>query len=484
MIERIRDALQRVGSKAQEKLRFFTTYATTWNDAVWPRITFRRLVDDGYGKHAIVFACVQLYVRVMKEAPLLVYQEDDVGEKTADARHPARRVLRRPNRHMSEREFWSYVVTYAAVGGLVCIWKERNRRGEVVGLWPLHRGQIGPIPSETGWLRGWSFDPGDGRPVFIPPEDVIPWRWAIDPNNPLDALPVLFAIARAVDTGAEAMRYVFAFLKNDASPRTALVAKGLLPEKVKAAMLEQFRQQYGGDNRGMPMILEGQEASLERIGSNLNELASEALHGVPDAWITAAYGVPAVLIGTSGGLQRAIQGAPSEMAAYFVESVAVPMWADIADAFTVHLLWQDFGGEDSGLIMAFDLTQVRALQEDVTAKRRSTLEGLRMRLLTVNEARIEDGRDPVPGGDVFLQPAGMAEIPLGGSTALTPSAPLQQEDEPPDDEPGAKALPLPREVEIDEDDIEDAIRLWDTMMADRHPELVGILDARSTNKRR
>lgn len=572
MIERIRGAMTGLRAKAQAQLRWFTSYTSTWLDATWPRIDFRRLVDDGYGKHAIVFACVQLYVRVMREPPLRVFDEDDEGERTPDLKHDLQALLRQPNAHMGEREFWAYWITYAAVGGLVCTWIERDRAGRPVGLWPMHRGQVSPIPSSDGWLAGWSFDARDGsKPVFLPVEDVIPWRWAVDPNNPLDAMPVLYAVARAVDTGAEAMRYIYALLRNDAVPRTALVAKGLIPPEVKKAMLEQFREQYGGDNRGMPMILEGEEASLERIGSSVQELGADALHSVPDAWITAGFGVPAVLIGTSGGLQRAIQGAPKEMAAYFVESVAVPMWADIADTFTRHLLWREYGGQNTGKVLAFDLSKVRALQEDKAATRRSILDGLRMRLLTVNEARLEDGKDTVAGGDVFLQPSGFSEVPLeakaekGGASievgkvttlsdmqvatygkppieavrALavetmgltaeaaaaifpdvveepppepTPALPgpvppfaqdhggdMPQPDtedtttppEPPADgtptqdatapteplPPGAKALPLPSEVVIDESAIEDATRDWDRWAAKYAPDLVGMMNA-------
>jgi hypothetical protein len=102
MIERIRGAMTGLRAKAQAQLRWFTSYTSTWLDATWPRIDFRRLVDDGYGKHAIVFACVQLYVRVMREPPLRVFDEDDEGERTPDLTHDVQALLRQPNAHMGE----------------------------------------------------------------------------------------------------------------------------------------------------------------------------------------------------------------------------------------------------------------------------------------------------------------------------------------------------------------------------------------------
>lgn len=414
MLESLRAALGRGRTAAIQKaeqvqLRIFSTFRSLWNEVAFPRITFRSLVDDGYSKHATVFACVNLYANTFPEPPLRVYET--VGTARVFVPHPAAALLAEPNAEMSEDEFWKYWITYAAVGGLVCTWKERNRRGEVVGLWPLHRGQIAPVAAAHGWLLRWEFDAGDGSSkVPIPKEDIIPYRWAIDPLNPLDGLSPLVAAARAVDTGAEAMRYVYALLRNDAVPRTALVSKSILPDAIRTRMLTQYADQYGGDNRGMPMILEGQDASVQRIGSNLDELGADALHTVPDSWITMAYQVPPVLIGTTGGMQRSIQGAPGEMMEFWTEMVRIPRWRSVEGSFTRHLLKAEYPDTPEGVGMGFDTSLVRALAKDEIERRASVANSLEKGVYLLNEARVADGLPPVPTGNVFLRRPGTVEV--------------------------------------------------------------------------
>lgn len=393
----------------QVQLRIFSTFRSLWNEVAFPRITFRSLVDDGYSKHATVFACVNLYANTFPEPPLRVYET--VGTARVFVPHPAAALFAEPNAEMSEDEFWKYWITYAAVGGLVCTWKERSRRGDVIGLWPLHRGQVAPVAAARGWLSHWQFDAGDGSaPIVIPKADIIPYRWAIDPLNPLDGLSPLVAAARAVDTGAEAMRYVYALLRNDAVPRTALVSKSILPDAIRTRMLTQYADQYGGDNRGMPMILEGQDASVQRIGSNLDELGADALHTVPDSWITMAYQVPPVLIGTTGGLQRSIQGAPGEMMEYWTEMVRIPRWRSVEGTFTRHLLKAEYPDTPEGVGMGFDTSMVRALAEDEIKRRASVTTALAAGWYTVNEARVADRLEAVPTGNVFLRRPGTVEV--------------------------------------------------------------------------
>ena len=249
---------------AARTLQFFTK----WERWSWPAATFRRLVEDGYRKHAIVFACVQAYADAFPEAPLTVMRLDDPDEDpVTDRAHPMMALMREPNPHMDEAELWEYLITYAAIGGLAGAWKERANSGDVRHLWPLNRGQITPLPATeaSGWMEGYIYKDGDGGKAFIPAGDLIPIRWAIDPLAPLDGMSPLIAASRGVDTGAEAMRYVHSYLKNDATPGIALVTKNILPDNILDRMKAQFSERFGGENVGMPLILEGEEALLSEV---------------------------------------------------------------------------------------------------------------------------------------------------------------------------------------------------------------------------
>lgn len=381
----------------------------TWREHAFPRITFRRLVQDGYAKHAVVFRCVTHLATTFPEPPLRVYEREGDGQSWLYD-HECQYLLDEPNPDMSDFEYWEYIITYMAVGGLAAGWKERNKKGDVIALWPLHRAQIAPAPDPNGWLSHWVYDPGDGTPkVAIPPSEIIPYRYAVDPLSPLDGLSPLVACARAVDTGNEGMRYAFALLKNDAVVRTAVEVKGPMSDLIRDKMKQAFIEGFGGDNRGMPIVVEGQDIEIKRIGANLQELAGDALHNVPDSWICMAFGVPQTLIGTNSGTQRAIQGAPRELQEFWTETGRVPLWVKLARVMTRHLLRPEFkAGRE--LVLEFDLSKVRALAEDEIAKMDAITRAVGGPWMRVFEGRLKMGLPRIAGDGILLRAATLLEV--------------------------------------------------------------------------
>jgi hypothetical protein len=115
--------------------------------------------------------------------------------------------------------------------------------------------------------------------------------------------------------------------------------------------------------------------------------------------------VPAVLAGLSVGLQRANALGGSQIDSlreFFTESALVPRWRAVAGQFTAALL-PEFG-ETRGLSMEFDLSQVRAFEDDEQVKRDSVAGAVAGGWMTVNEARAAMNLPGVSGGNVFIRP--------------------------------------------------------------------------------
>lgn len=385
-------------------IRFFPQ----WMKEAWPVVAFRRLIEEGYRRNSAVYACTRLWANSFPEPELHVWDKVDGGMvKLPD--HPARKLFGNPNPFMGERLFGQYLITYMLLGGAGYIWKERARDGSVIALWPLHAGQVRPVPDPTGWLSHYHYDDGTtAEPMIVPASDIICVMWAQDPLNPLVGLSPVIAAARAIDTDNEALRYEYSLLKNDATPQTLMVLKQ------PAIDLDEFKQrlkkQYGGENIGEPMVLEGTEATIQRTGLSLKEMAAETLHNIPESRIAAAFEVPAVMVGLNVGLQRAIQGAPRELQEYWTETVRVPRWQLVADQIRLGLKGDfDLSATE---VLAYDLEMVRALATDRKERREDTRADYQAGLITKNEARAELGREAVPDGDVYLVPAGMSEEPM------------------------------------------------------------------------
>lgn len=406
--ERLADWLGKAATRVVERrLPWFPE----WQSTSFPVMTFSRAADEGYRKNSAVFACLNFWADSFGEPELHVYSMQD-DDKVKVPGHPLRELLRYPNEFMGENELLETTVTYALIGGIAYWWKERTGSRKVIGLWPLHDGHVTPIPDPVGYLSHYEYSVDGGEPIYLAREDVVPFRWRLDPLNPLRGLSPIVAAARSIDMDSEAQRYQYALLKNDAVPRTMLIVNSSLTDDAFKRMSEQFRERYGGERRGDVAIVEGQEGRIERLGANLEELAAESLHNIPESRIAAAFGIPAVMVGLNVGLQRAIQGAPRELQEFWTETVRVPRWRRFASQVEMGLL-RDFDSSVTSSV-EFDLSEVRALVEDQDSRRSRVRADVLAGHVLVNEARTEIGLPEVDGGDVFLRQPSYVEIPLEG----------------------------------------------------------------------
>lgn len=368
--------------------------------------SFEALTRDAYYKNSVVFACISALAFDIPEPPLRVYADDDLD---ADAlpRHPLRRLLQRPNPLMGERELWMYTTVYAALGGNAYWHIVRNLAKQPVELWPYHYGQMRPLPSDARdapWVGAYVFTDGNGVDIPIDGADVVHFKWpSPDPKQPWQSQPPLLAAAAEVDADNEATRYLRALMRNDAVPRTIVSQaeqRFMNDDEVKRAKA-QFQRAYGGEGRGDVLILEA-GAKVTRLGLDLQELAFEALHKVPEKRIAASFRVPLSVAGIG---DDPTYSNSEEAYKRYVQSTLSPLWAlwgsevqrDLADALNV--------------FVRHDTSQVAALQEDKDALWSRVNAAFQAGRLTLNQANRLCGLPDVPGGDVYLWSASVFPVP-------------------------------------------------------------------------
>jgi HK97 family phage portal protein len=389
-----------------------------WVTESFLKPTFHALTRDGYQRNSVVFACVSAHAFAFPEPPLLVYDgEGDRG--SALPRHPLRKLLRMPNPIMGEAELMLTTAAWLAIGGNAYWHKVRGRAGQVVELWPYHAGSMRPVPGGPTWVERYEFTVDGGTWTPVPAEDVVHFKWpAPDPAQPWQAQPPLQAAAADVDTDNEITRYLFALLKNDAIPRTIVTVPSdrfMTDDEVRRTK-DQFRERYGGDRRGDVAIVEG-GAAVTRLGLNLEELAFDALHRIPETRITAAFRVPAILAGVGAGLERATYANYQEARRAFTQDTLVPLWRIVGSEISADLL-PEFGG---AVECRFATGRVAALQENEDARWKRVLMARRERVLTQAETRRALGyaEQPAAGDE---DPAPALPTPAQGDGAQTPPA--------------------------------------------------------------
>jgi HK97 family phage portal protein len=394
--------IQKLFMKAAVRTGAFR-FAPEWVRAVFLPVTLRRLLD-GYHKNSAVAACVTTLAFSFPEAPLLVGYETPDGRFVADYKHKALGLIRQPNPDMGEGELMQFIITYAAIGGNLYLWKQRGQNGRVIALWPFSDVNIMPVPGQStadGFVKEYEFDAGEGQPVSIPKSEIIHWKWMPDPEQPARGIGAIEFAIRDSDRDSEANAYIYALLKNNAVPPVVVtMAEGdELTEKKAKRLRKQWNQRMGGENRGNLAFLEyGMKA--EKLGFDLQQLAGEALNAVPEARIAAAFRVPPVVAGLSVGLKRSDYGDQAARRA-FTELTLSALWRSLASELW-NALKDEFPGTPENYTMRFDLRQVRALQEEESKRwERATL-AFNRSVLTRAETKQELGIEPGRGDDVYF----------------------------------------------------------------------------------
>ncbi len=357
----------------------------------------RTMIEEGYKKNSAVFACISTLAFAFPEPPLAVFSRSRPGEVISG--HPIRLLLNQPNPLMGEAELLQYVITYMALGGNTYLFKFRGQGDRVTELWPYHAGEMWPVASDREWISHYVYDRGDGTLREVAKRDVIHLKWMPDPQAPGRGMPPLKAVARETDSDNELTRYLYALLRNDAMPRTALrlPETAHLSEEQYRRLKEQFQMRYGGDRRGQVAVLEG-GVEIERLALDLEQLAFDTLRGVPEARIAAAFRVPPIVAGLSVGRNHSTYANYREARRSFAEQTLVPLWRSVAGEIEQGLR-DDFAAGD--VEIRFDLRRVEALAESESDRWRRVLDGVERGVLRVNEARVQLGYEPVADGEHF-----------------------------------------------------------------------------------
>ena len=389
--------------------------------------------------NSAVFACLSAIATSFSEAQAKVYLETEPGERDEQPDHPLKQLLDHPNPHLSREHMWSYIQHCKHVSGNAYLRKIRSGKGpggNVLELWPISPTRIQPVTIKEDALRGvfisyyaYVFDPAQ-PPEQVPPEDIVHFRLGIDDkDNRIGASP-LARLVREVAGDDEAHKWQTTMLGNGGTVGMLIQVpeeSSITVEQAEEMKLK-FEERFGGNNRGRTGVLMG-GASAQPYGFSPEQMDMKALHRIPEERIAAVLRVPAIIAGLGAGLDRSTYANFREAREMFAEMTLMPLYS--FDAATLNMqLTPDFTSDPNIKIM-FDVTDLRAFQEDETEKYKRLDLGVKTGWIRPNEARADVGLPPDMDDDAVLVPR----------TAVTELTPDEEQDALP--EPGRKARRQP-----------------------------------------
>jgi HK97 family phage portal protein len=336
-------------------------------------------------------------------------------------------MLEEPNEYTDGALLWMALAFAFKCDGHGYWLKERNGSGMVLGVWYEPNTTIRPM---------WNSDRPTPRDDFIShyelyrsnewrrieKDDVIHFKYAINPRNPRQGIPTLMSALREVMTDNEAASYSASLLHNTGIAGAIISPKGDMdfddPEGVKQAYMEKTQ----GDRRGEPLVMTV-PTDVQIPAFSPEQMVITALRRLPEERITALLRTPAVVAGLGAGLDRMIYNNYSEAREHFMEGSIIPMQSLWARVLTTRLLRSEFGGKNNEYV-DFDYTNVRVLQDDENKKAQRWATLYNAGIAKRSEARSAFNLDTVPEDEEY-KAASAPGVPTPNMAPLDPDAILE-----------------------------------------------------------
>lgn len=351
--------------------------------------------------------------------------------------HPLVTLLREPNPWMSRGQMWGTVVMDRSLAGNSYLYKARMQDGMMKGapteLWRLRPDRVKIIPSKTKFIEAYEYGEGDNV-VRFPPEDVIHFKT----RNPFDdyyGMPPLLPIAGRIGIDEYMQGFLRQFFEQGGTgPGAILSVKQKLSEPNKDTLRGKYKETFGGAAFHELMILDQAETSYTplTLDRGLRDALPKEIDAQTEARILMVFGIPPSLIGALIGLESSSYANKRQDWQVLWDLTMTPLLSDLDDVLNLRLV-PEFGGIDEVL---FDLSDIRALQEDVDAVQERHRKNVAAGLESWEEGREAIGLDPEEtDGKTFFVPVSINPT-LGEDVpkVALPGAPEDDQDEE-DEEP-------------------------------------------------
>lgn len=358
-----------------------------------------------------IYACVHVISETTGHLPLKLNRRLEGGGKKADPDHPVYSILHdQPNPEMTAFQFREMLTRHLAIWGRAYAQVQRNARGEVTALWPLHPARmiVERAPSTNRkifrYWTGISSDPWlefEHDPVRPPVLHLhINCDDGIDGRSPLLINRESLGITRAAE------EYTGGWFRNGAIPGVVATSKGRLSPRAKENIRESWLKRFAGASNANKLAILEEGIAVEVVGvdpekSQLSELRAAQIEAA-----ARIYRVPLFLIQNQTKDTSWGSGIAEQMTG-FVNMTMMPWF----------IQWQQAIRRDLLSVRSRETHEatfvINALVRGDIEKRFEAYQKARQNgFINGDEIRELEDLNPIEGGagKVFWQPANMQPI--------------------------------------------------------------------------
>lgn len=242
--------------------RILESYAGAWQKNV--TVDYNTVLSN----HAD-FACKTLIASDIAKLRLKLVQRDKDGVWSEVPVYSEKYgVIVKPNHFQTRIQFFEQWVTSKLQRGNTVVLKQRNPRGDIIGMHVLDWNYVRPLVSDSGdvfYELQTDHLAGIGQTVSVPAREVIHDRFNCL-FHPLIGVSPLFAAGLAATWGISILEQATKFFENGARPGGVLTAPGHIGDETAARLKEYWDNNFTGAKAGKVAVL-GDGLKYDALGA-------------------------------------------------------------------------------------------------------------------------------------------------------------------------------------------------------------------------
>lgn len=357
------------------------------------------VTEDNAMRSSAVYACIRIISESIATLPLVLYKQQGRNKNRATT-HPLYPILHdQANPVMTAFEWRELMIAHALLRGNAWSQIEYDQFGNVVELWPLN-----PAMMEGYEWRGnqlyWMYRNPDNQIQAL--NDQIIHHIKGLGNGYMGASPIAQAAKQAVGLSLAAEEYGARYYSNGARPGLILKHPGVLKDAAAARLKAQFANEHQGlSNAHKTKVLE-EGMDVVQIGIPNNEAQFLETRKFQVTEIARIYRVPPHML---ADLDRATFSNIEQQSINFVMYTLMPWLVRHEQAIRRDLIKPE---ERRNYFIKYNVEGM--LRGDSLSRYQSYQVAINNTILTPNEIRELEDRNPIEGGDKLFVPLNMMEL--------------------------------------------------------------------------
>jgi HK97 family phage portal protein len=351
-------------------------------------------------KYSALFACVRVLSETLAAMPVMLYRKSKNGDREQANDLAVYDILHNaPNDEMSPFSLKESCMISLNTGGNAVCERMVDAYGGLVGLYPYPWSKVS-IERDIA-TRRLVYRVTDGTNQKTLTRQQVFHIPGMSFDGVVGLSPIEYA-ASAIRLGLSYEQFGNRFYDNGAHASGAFTHPGALSESAFQRLKEDLTKNYAGlRNTGKPLILEeGMKFEPFMIKPVDAQLIESKKFQIED--VSRIYRVPLHLI---GNLDRATFSNIEHLSLEFVMYTMLPWFKRWEEAINAQLLTRL--ERQAGYYTEFKVDAL--LRGDASSRATAYATGRQWGWLSVNDIRRLENMNPIPNGDIYLQPLNMGE---------------------------------------------------------------------------